>query len=242
MLSFRAPEEAVTLHVNAYRLSEDKTAWIDREMEDVVIGAAETPHPLAGFLTTQVMEDSSVRFHVNCGGISSFRTDALLPAQPRFSVLTAGLHAPAAITPDEEIPILFRFHVNCGGISSFRTDALLPAQPRFSVLTAGLHAPAAITPDEEIPILFIAYTTEGKSVRFHTLALLPAQPRFSVLTAGLHAPAAITPDEEIPILFIAYTTEGKSVRFHTLEDVLDPSDLKDADYAQLITLTFASKP
>ncbi|MBS7225678.1 MAG: hypothetical protein KH050_10150 [Clostridiaceae bacterium] len=148
MLSFRAPEEAVTLRVNAYQLSEDKTAWIDREIEDVAIGAAETPHPLAGFLTTQVMADSSIRFHVNCGGISSFRTDALLPAQPRFSVLTAGLHAPAAITPDEEIPILF----------------------------------------------------------------------------------------------IAYTTEGKSVRFHTLEDVLDPSDLKDADYAQLITLTFASEP
>lgn len=102
------------MHVYSYLLTEDKS-WAITIIDDVSIGAEGEPvHPLAGFLTMEVLEDSSIDFHVNCAGLSSFRTEAFVPEEPRFSQAVVSLSEHTKIVLDEEIPVALITYTEMG--------------------------------------------------------------------------------------------------------------------------------
>lgn len=105
ILSFKAPKEAVALHVNVYRL-EDGGKWSSIGGGCVSVGADETPaKQLAGTVAMQLKDNYVVDLVVNMDGRASYKTDEILLGCEPMASIKGFLQEYQEITINEEIPV-----------------------------------------------------------------------------------------------------------------------------------------
>ena len=116
LLSFRGPEEAITLRLRVHHLGEDG-AWEEDNAWGTSIGEDRTPvDRLSGTLAIQLQEDGSLGFHIRSGGgLASCQTEpiGLEPAASARCFLTESRDLPL----NQEVPVaLLLYGVDGDGI------------------------------------------------------------------------------------------------------------------------------
>ena len=105
VLSFLAPEEAITLRVRIYTLGADG-AWALEDEGGISIGQEREPiERLEGEFSMTVEEDKSISFAIDCAGLAEFS----VPAPPHDTVETQWVLSVSPeslpIVTDGEIPV-----------------------------------------------------------------------------------------------------------------------------------------
>ncbi len=78
ILSFHAPKEAISMHVNIYRL-ENGENWSNIGGGTISIGAEREPSDqLTGIFTMQLKKDYAIDFNITSNGRASYSTDSIL--------------------------------------------------------------------------------------------------------------------------------------------------------------------
>lgn len=105
IISFHAPKEAITLHVNVYRLGCGEN-WNNIGGGGISIGADRKPiDQLTGTFTMQLKENYAIDFNINSGGRASFKTDEII-LDTETMVFTKGfLQELQKIEINKEIPV-----------------------------------------------------------------------------------------------------------------------------------------
>lgn len=105
MISFHAPEEAITLETNVYCLDSDGT-WKTIGGGAMSIGEEREPvEQLIGNITMQLREDYSIDFNINGAGRYSFTSDPITPERKILASCRDFLQEFQSIELDTEIPI-----------------------------------------------------------------------------------------------------------------------------------------
>lgn len=105
IISFHAPEEAVSLKVNVYRLGADGK-WENSGGTAVSTGAVSNPAgQLSGTFTMQLRENHAIDFNITTDGIASFKTGEILLESEEMSSATGFLQEFQTIGINTEIPV-----------------------------------------------------------------------------------------------------------------------------------------
>lgn len=105
IISFHAPKEALSLCVNVYRLEDNKT-WSNIGGGGISIGADRKPtDQLTGTFAMQLKENHSIDFHINAGGLASYKTDEILLDHASMASVKTFLQAFQTIKMNTEIPV-----------------------------------------------------------------------------------------------------------------------------------------
>lgn len=105
MISFHAPEEAITLETNVYCLDSDGT-WKNIGGGAMSIGEEREPvEQLIGNMTMQLREDYSIDFNINSAGRYSFASDPITPEREILASSRDFLQEFQKIELDKEIPV-----------------------------------------------------------------------------------------------------------------------------------------
>ena len=105
IISFHAPEEAITLNVNVYKL-EGGENWSSVGGGAISIGTEREPaKQLTGTFTMQLKENFAIDFNINTSGRASYKTDEIL-LDTELMALTKGFFQEfQKIEINKEIPI-----------------------------------------------------------------------------------------------------------------------------------------
>lgn len=116
LLSFHAPEEAITLRVHVYQMLSGG-AWEETGGGATSIGAEREPvDRLDGYFAMRLRKDLGIDFHIRCAGLASYQTDAVdLSAAARAVYLLTDARE---ITMETEIPV---------ALMVYESDAAMPA-------------------------------------------------------------------------------------------------------------------
>lgn len=105
IISFHAPEEAVSLKVNVYRLGVGHT-WEMIGGGSISLDAGrESAEPLTGAFTMRLREDYGIDFNINAAGRISFKTDAIMLDQEITGSTKGFLQEFRNIELNTEIPV-----------------------------------------------------------------------------------------------------------------------------------------
>ena len=119
VLNFKAPDEAITLELNDYNLSEDGS-WQNDLAGRISIGQEREPvDQLAGTLAVLLKENRSFDININCGGGAVYRVDPLDAAQEYMASARMFLSDTQAIDINQEIPIALLLYDNSTQIRSY---------------------------------------------------------------------------------------------------------------------------
>ena len=116
LLSFHAPEEAITLRVHVYQMLSGG-AWEETGGGATSIDAEREPvDRLDGYFAMRLRKDLGIDFHIRCAGLASYQTDAVdLSAAARAVYLLTDARE---ITMETEIPV---------ALMVYESDAAMPA-------------------------------------------------------------------------------------------------------------------
>lgn len=107
MIIFHAPQEAISLHVNVYKLENGKN-WSSIGGGAISIGSDRIPdEQLTGAFTMQLKENYAIDFHINVSGRASFKTDEIVLDTETLVSTKGFLQEFQAIEINREIPIAF---------------------------------------------------------------------------------------------------------------------------------------
>lgn len=105
IISFHAPNEAITLNVNVYKLEGDKN-WSSIGGGAISIGTDREPiEQLTGTFTMQLKENYAIDFIMNSGGSASYKTDEILLDTEPMASIKGFLKEFQKIEINKEIPI-----------------------------------------------------------------------------------------------------------------------------------------
>ena len=107
ILSFRAPEETTSLHINVYQLSGGGNEWENIGGGDVSLDTTgmESPEQQSGTFTMQLRKDRSIDFDIDYIGHFSFETEPFTFDQEVIGSTWSFLDSFQNIEPDTEIPV-----------------------------------------------------------------------------------------------------------------------------------------
>ena len=105
IITFHAPKDAHSLHINVYRLKDDKK-W------DSIGGGAisisedmNTTEQLTGIFTMQMKDNYAIDFHINSNGLYSFHTDDIMLDKEIVASQKTFLQDFENITLNNEVPV-----------------------------------------------------------------------------------------------------------------------------------------
>lgn len=105
LVSFLAPEEAITMEVNAYRLTDTGT-WVSIGQGAMSIGTERLPvSQLSGTIAMELTENYGIDFHISCAGLGSFSTEEIQLDTAPVGSTKGYLTEFEPITLNKEIPI-----------------------------------------------------------------------------------------------------------------------------------------
>jgi len=105
IISFRAPEEVITLNVNVYKL-ENGASWGKVGGGGISIGTEREPmEQFIGNFTMQLKDNYAIDFNVNGGGRASYTTDEIIPDTKIVASTKSFLSEFQEIEINKEIPV-----------------------------------------------------------------------------------------------------------------------------------------
>ncbi len=105
LFSFLAPEEAITIELSAYRLT-DAGAWEVTGSGAMSIGKERRPvSRLSGTIAMELRDNYSIDFNINCAGRGSFSSEEIELEQELLSSTKGFLTEFQTIRLNEEIPL-----------------------------------------------------------------------------------------------------------------------------------------
>ncbi len=105
IISFHAPEDAITLNVNVYRLEGGKN-WNSSSGGAISIGTDREPmEQLTGTFTMQLKENYSIDFNINTSGRASYKTDEIILDTEIMTSTRSFLEEFQKIEINKEIPV-----------------------------------------------------------------------------------------------------------------------------------------
>lgn len=105
IVSFNAPEEAISLHVHVYSM-QDGNNWEPIGSGGVSIGNERVPiDHLAGICTMLLNENHVIEYSINCGGIGSYKTKEISMDTDLLGSMKVGLVNFQDIEINKEIPV-----------------------------------------------------------------------------------------------------------------------------------------
>lgn len=119
IISFKAPQEAITLKVCVYSL-ENGEGWTDIGNGAVSIGAEREPQEiLTGTFTMQLRENYSIDFNINSSGRASYKTDEISNNSKAAASSIGFLHEFQDIEINKEIPVAIMVYDDGTSMKSF---------------------------------------------------------------------------------------------------------------------------
>ena len=104
ILSFRAPKEAVSMHIGVYRLNRDTKAW-DKSDEGAVSIGLDTDDSLEGTFAMQLKENYTIDFHIRTNGTASYETEEILLDEEILGQTKKFLDKYQKLQLNQEIPV-----------------------------------------------------------------------------------------------------------------------------------------
>lgn len=122
MLSFRAPEAAISLNVHVYRLG-DGGAWAEIGGGGISIGTERIPDGrLTGTFTMRLAENYSIDFNINANGRASYKIDEIVLENEVVSSTKGFLQNFQAIELNTEIPVAFMVYDGGTSMESYTLE------------------------------------------------------------------------------------------------------------------------
>lgn len=119
IISFHAPKEAISLNVNVYRL-EDNGKWSKIDGGGISIGTDRKPiDQLTGTFAMQLKENYSIDFHINAGGVASYKTDEILLDSEIIASVKSFLQEFQTIEMNTEIPVALMVYDSGAAMDSY---------------------------------------------------------------------------------------------------------------------------
>lgn len=108
LISFLAPEEAISIEVNVYRLTDSNT-WDRIGNGAMSIGRNKEPvSQLSGTIALEFKENYAMDFYINCAGQGHFSTEEIVPDEEPVGEVRGFLNEFQQIEMNKEIPIALR--------------------------------------------------------------------------------------------------------------------------------------
>lgn len=105
LIAFLAPQEAITIEINVYRLTDSGT-WERTGNGAMSVGAEREPSPqLSGTIAMELSKNYSMDFHINCSGQGSFSTPEIILDKAPLGYTRSYLETFQTIELNQEIPI-----------------------------------------------------------------------------------------------------------------------------------------
>lgn len=122
IISFCAPETAITVTARVYRLKEDHI-WETIGDGSMSIGKEKEPvGQISGTFTMQIQDDRSIDFHINMAGQGAFSTKDIGKNQEYTIEGKAFLKEAQKIELDKEIPVSVLVYDNGNSMRSYTTE------------------------------------------------------------------------------------------------------------------------
>lgn len=122
IVSFCAPETAVTVTARVYKLKEDQT-WETIGDGSMSIGKEKEPvEQISGSFTMQIQDDRSIDFHINMAGQGAFSTKDVGENEEYIAEGKAFLKEAQKIELGKEIPVAVLVYDNGNSMSSYTTE------------------------------------------------------------------------------------------------------------------------
>lgn len=122
IVSFCAPETAVTVTARVYKLKEDQT-WETIGDGFMSIGKEKEPvEQISGSFTMQIQDDRSIDFHINMAGQGAFSTKDIGENEEYITEGKAFLKEAQKIELGKEIPVAVLVYDNGNSMRSYTTE------------------------------------------------------------------------------------------------------------------------
>lgn len=122
IVSFCAPETAITVTARVYKLKEDLT-WETIGDGSMSIGKEKEPaEQISGSFTMQIQDDRSIDFHINMDGQGAFSTEDIGENQEYTIEGKAFLKEAQKIELGKEIPVSVLVYDNGNSMRSYTTE------------------------------------------------------------------------------------------------------------------------
>lgn len=122
IVSFCAPETAITVTARVYKLKEDQT-WETIGDGSMSIGKEREPvEQISGSFTMQIQDDRSIDFHINMAGQGAFSTKDVGENEEYIAEGKAFLKEAQKIELGKEIPVAILVYDNGNSMSSYTTE------------------------------------------------------------------------------------------------------------------------
>ena len=118
ILSFRAPEEAVSVVITVSIL-EDNGSWKNTGGGSISLGSSQSDQQLSGIFTMKAEDDHAIDLHINRAALYSFRTDPIVLDNESLSGSTLFLREFTEIELNEEIPVALLMYDSGTAITAY---------------------------------------------------------------------------------------------------------------------------